>query len=294
MKNATSLSRFPSSALRPWLAMSLGIALACGLSTRADAVAVDSELMFLVDITQTGMNNQQFDKLMDSYAASMTSSQVLNSIQSGAAGRIAVSMVFYGGAFTQSVGVPWMSIGSMAEAQQFANIVSNLTRPISLTSPSISAALEYATQRFGTETGGASNGFESAVQVVEVVTAGLPVFPIPAADQAARNAALASGVDIINSIAVGNRSNTVENYFASNVVGGSVGGVQGSSGRSMINNNLDSFLATHFESTVDGGAEVSQAVAVPEPTSLVSSLAAAGFLLFRRRRHEHSLTSGRA
>jgi len=293
MKNATSLSRFPSSALRPWLAMSLSIAV-CGLSPRADAVAVDSELLFLVDITQTGMNDNQFDKLMDSYAASMTSSQVINSIQSGAAGRIAVSMVFYGGTFTQSVGVPWMSISSMAEAQQFANFVSNLTRPISLTSPSISAALEYATQRFGTETGGAANGFESAVQVVEVVTAGLPVFPNPAADQAARNAALASGVDIINSIAVGNRSNTVENYFASNVVGGSVGGVQGSSGRSTINNNLDKYLATHFESTVDGGAEVSQAIAVPEPSSLLSSLAAAGFLLFRRRRHEHALTSGRA
>lgn len=294
MKNATSLSRIPSSPLRPWLAMSLGIALACGLSPQADAVAVDSELLFLVDITQTGMNNQQFDKLMDSYAAAMTSSQVLDSIQSGAAGRIAVSMVFYGGTFTQTVGVPWMSIGSLAEAQQFANVVQNLSRPLSLTSPSISAALEFATTHFGTETGAAANGFESAVQIVEVVAAGLPLFPNPAADQAASDDALASGVDIINSIAVGSRSNTVQNYFASNVIGGEVGGVQASSGRSTVNNSLDGYLANHFGSTVDGGAEASNQLAVPEPSSAVSALAAAAFLLFRRRRHEYSLTSGRA
>jgi hypothetical protein len=274
--------------------MSLGIAAVCGLSPKADAVAVDSELLFLVDITQTGMNTPQFNTLMDSYAAAMTNSQVIDSIQSGATGRIAVSMVFYGGSFTQTVGVPWMSIGSMAEAQQFANIVSDLSRPFSITSPSISAALEFATNHFGTETGGTANGFESAVQIVEVVAAGLPLFPNPAADQAASNEALASGVDIINSIAVGNRSSTVQNYFASNVVGGEVGGVEASSGRSTINNSLDDYMAAQFGSTVDGAAQVSNEMAVPEPSSMVSSLAAAAFLLFRRRRHEHSLTSGRA
>ena len=272
--------------------MSLGIA-ACGWAPRADAEAVDSELLFLVDITQTGMNTPQFNTLMDSYADAMTSTQVLDSIQSGATGRIAVSMVFYGGAFTQTVGVPWMSIGSMAEAQQFANIVSNLSRPFSISSPSIGAALEFAANHFGTETGGAANGFESAVQVVEVVATSLPLFPNPAADQAASNDALASGVDIINSVAVGNRSSTVADYFASNVIGGEVGSVEASSGRSTINNSLDGYLAAHFGTTVEGGAEVSQLSAVPEPSS-VAALSAAAFLLFRRRRHEYSLTSGRA
>lgn len=292
MKNATLSRRVLSPVLPSWFALSLGIA-ALGWSPRADATAVDSELLFLVDITQTGMNNQQFDKLMDSYAAAMTSSQVLDSIQSGATGKIAVSMVFYGGSFTQTVAVPWMAISNATQAQQFANIVSNLSRPLSLTSPAIAAALDFATDRFGTETGNASNGFESAVQVIEVVAAGTDLIPIAGKDQAARNDALASGVDIINSIAVGNRSNQVQSYFASNVIGGQVGGVQASSGRSTINNSLDGYLATHFESTVDGGAQASN-TAVPESSTAVSLLSAAAVVLLRRRRHETSLTSGRA
>ncbi len=292
MKNATLSRRVLSPVLPSWLALSLGIA-ALGLGPRADATAVDSELLFLVDITQTGMNNQQFDKLMDSYASAMTSSQVLDSIQSGATGKIAVSMVFYGGSFTQTVAVPWMAIGNATQAQQFANIVSSLMRPLSLTSPSISAALNFATTRFGTETGNASNGFESAVQVVEVVAAGTDLIPIAGKDQAARNDALASGVDIINSIAVGSRTNQVQSYFASNVIGGEVGGVKASSGKSSINNSLDGYLASHFESTVDGGAQVSQS-AVPEPSTSVSVLSAAAILLLRRRRNESTLRSGRA
>ena len=292
MKKATFSSRAPSPPFRLLLTMSLGIAMA-GISPRADAVAVDSELILLVDIGQGGLNSQQFDTLMDSYASAMTSSQVLDSIQSGATGKIAVSLLFYGGTFSQtSVGVPWMAIGNMAQAQQFANLVQNVLRPFSISSPSISAALDYATNHFGTETGGPANGFESTAQILEVTVSSLPLFPNPSADKAARNDAIASGVDIINSIALGNRSSTISDYFASNVIGGEVGGVEATSTRSSVNNSLDDYLAGRLENTVEGGAVASQ-TAVPEPSSAAFAISAVLLLLGRRRRGE-SPTTGRA
>ncbi|WP_265594754.1 DUF1194 domain-containing protein [Haloferula sp. BvORR071] len=276
---------------RSLLAMSVGIALV-GLTPQADAVAVDSELLFLVDINQTGLNNNQFDRLLQGYGDAMTSSQVLDSIQSGALGKIAVSLVFYGGTSSQTVGIPWMKIGSLADAQQFSNMVQALSRPFSISSPSISSALGFATNYFGTETGGASNGFESTAQVVEVAVSTLPLIPNPAADKAARDGALAAGVDVINSIAVGNRSNTVASYFASNVIGGEVGGVAASSDRGNINGGFNDFVATHVGSSVEGAAVESQS-AVPEPTSAICLIPAAGILLLRRRR-EASISSERA
>jgi hypothetical protein len=281
MKKATFSSRGPSSRFRFLLAVCLGIALA-GLPSRADAEAVDSELLLLVDVTQGGINTSQFNRLMDGYAAAMTSSQVLDSIESGELGKIAVSLVFYGNAFTQTVGIPWMMIGSAAEAQQFADLVTVLSRPFSSGSPSTSAAMDYAANHFGTETGGASNGFESQVQIVEVAATALPLFPNPSGDQDARDDALASGVDIINTVALGNRASSVANYHASNVVGGEVGGIAGSSSTAALNGTLDSFLANHMQDAVQGGAVAS----VPEPSSALCLISGIGFLLLGRRRRE--------
>jgi hypothetical protein len=78
-------------------AMSLGIA-ASGWLAQAQAENVDSEIVLLVDIVRPELSNTEFNRLLDGYANSFTSSQILNSIQSGEYGRIAVSMMLYGGA----------------------------------------------------------------------------------------------------------------------------------------------------------------------------------------------------
>ena len=282
MKNATFSSR-GSSLRSPFiLAMCLGIAVA-GLSSQAAAEAVDSELLLLVDVSQGGINNTQFNRLMDGYAAAMSSSQVLDSIESGERGQIAVSLVFYGNAFTQMVGIPWMRIGNAAEARQFADLVTVLSRPFTFGSPSVAAGLDYATNHFGGETGGASNGFESGVQTVEVAAANLSLFQNPGGDQDARDEALASGVDIINAIAVGANASSIADYFAANVVGGEVGGVHGSSSTASVNGNggaLNNFLASHMQQAVEGGA----IAAVPEPSSALALISGLGLLVLVRRR----------
>jgi hypothetical protein len=280
MKKATFSSRGPSSRIRI-IALSLGIAMS-GLYSQADAVAVDSELVLLVDITQRGLNSHEFEDVMNGYANAMTSSQVLDSIGSGAQGKIAVSLVFYGNSLTHVVGIPWMMVSNAAEAQQFANLARDLYRPLSINSPSIDTALNFATDHFGTETGGKSNGFESTVQIIEVAAASLPLFPDPGAVKEARNDALASGVEVINAVAVGNSTRDIKNFFAANVVGGELAGVAGSSTSVKANNSLGNFLSSDLAASIEDGGTAS--MAVPEPSGAVL-ISAAGFLLLRRRRN---------
>ncbi len=254
--------------------LSLGIA-TLGLQGQASAVMVDSELVLLVDVTKSGLNKNDFDSLLNSYAAAFTSSQVLNSIQSGTYGRIAVSMMFYGS--NQTVGIPWMSIGNATDAAQFASAVSLVNRANSTgAAPDIAPAITAAALSFGTETGGSSNGFESSVQIIDIAAATTP----GTNGQAASNAALASGVDLINAIALGNKAPAIASYFTANVVGSTLPGVTATAGTSDINNALTAALTSEINNAVFVGA-----TAVPEPDVALGLITGLGFTLLLRRRN---------
>lgn len=280
MKSATFPRRGPLFQLPFASLMLLGIA-AVGLPTRADAENVDTELLLLVDITPRGLSASEFDQVMEGYASAFTSSQVIDSIQSGAYGQIAVSLMFYGNASTQIVGIPWMMIGNATEAATFATLARALNAPNVGGTPAVGPALTVATLHFGSETGGAANGFESAAQIIEVAGASVPTGST-AAVTAARDAALASGVDLINSIALGNRSAAIEAYYASNVIGGEAGGVVATSSSSAINGGLAGIIAGQVNNGVAAGASESLS-AVPEPSSLLGLLSGLALLLIRRR-----------
>lgn len=279
-------ANFPSRGLRSQLlfgAMSLGI-LTAGWMNEAGAESVDTELILLVDITPRGLNRTEFEKVMDDYATAMTSSEVLDSIQSGAYGRIAVSLMFYGNSFTQQVGVPWMSVGSASDAQQFADLARGAIRPFSIGSPAVDSALQAATLAFGSETGGADNGFESLVQIIDLAAASRPTFGDPDDVAAARDGALASGVDLINAIALGNRADQIEGFYAANVIGGETGGVLATTSTSEIDGSLGSILAGQISGSVNGAA-VESLASVPEPSPVIAILSGLSILLIRRRRN---------
>jgi hypothetical protein len=261
--------------------MPLGIATLC-LLPRAEAVDVDSELVLLVDITPRGLNAGEFDQVMESYATAFTSTQVLDSIQAGAYGRIAVSLMLYGNSSTQQVGIPWMMIGSASEAEQFAALARGVARPFSIGSPSISAAVQAAALSFGTETGGVDNGFESSAQIIEVAAASVPTGPSAAGVTAARDSALASGVELINAITLGNRAAAIESYYATNLIGGEAGGVVATSSSSAVNGGLANLLGSQVSGSIDGGASASIS-AVPEPSAALGLLSGLALLLVRRR-----------
>lgn len=261
--------------------MSFGILASAWLSS-AHAENVDSEIVLLVDITRPGLNDSQFNQLMDGYATAFSSSDVLNSIQSGAYGRIAVSMMFFGDNTTQVTGIPWMMIGNLTEAQQFASLVRNVARPFSVASPDVAAGLAAATLSFGTETGGAANGFESVVQIIEVASSRPPADSTAGAASAASTDALADGVDLINSLGVGNRANQVDAFYSANVIGSTIPGVSPGNSTSPINGTLASAMTGFLDTGVQTGATASNA-AVPEPSTALG-LIPAMLLLIRRKR----------
>lgn len=262
--------------------MPLGI-IAAGWFSQAKAEIVDSELVLLVDVTPAALNNNQFGQLMDSYASTFSSTEILDSIQSGASGRIAVSLMFFGDTITQQVGIPWMMIGSSTQAQDFATLLQNVPRPFSSGTSDVSSALTAATSSFGTETGGPSNGFESAVQIIEVAEAKRPQNNTASAASASSTGALTAGVDLINSLAMGNQANSIDSFYTANVIGSTIEGVIATSNTSPLNNSLAAAMSSMLTATVQTGATAS-ITAVPEPGVIFSLMTATIILLKRRRR----------
>lgn len=259
--------------------LSLGIA-SFGWVGQASAEAVDSELVLLVDVTQSGLNKNDFGSLMASYASTFTSTQVLNSIQSGTYGRIAVSLMFYGNSSIQQIGIPWMSIGNATDASRFAALATSVSRPFSNGSSDIGSALTAAALALGTETGSLANGFESAVQIIDVTAATTP----KASAQATRDAVLASGVDVINALAVGNKATAIASYFRAEVIGSTLTGVTATSSSSGINAALTAALTQEISNTVNMGA-FGGGTAVPEPNTAFALMTGLGFMLILRRRN---------
>jgi hypothetical protein len=254
-----------------------------GLGSQASAESVDSEIVLLVDIVRPELSNSEFSRLMDGYADAFTSSEVIDSIQSGVFGRIAVSMMFYGGSTMQVVSIPWMSIGNASEAQTFASIVRSIGRPSTFAYSDPGAALTAATQSFGTETGNAGNGYESAAQIIEVASAGIPSSGMAGSTAAASAGALASGVDLINAMALGNFSSSINNFYSANVIGSTIDGVPAGVTNSNFNGGLASTMNNLLTESVQTGVTVS-VTSVPEPSSLLGLLPAT-LLLLKRRRH---------
>lgn len=253
-----------------------------GIHTEARATAVDVELVLLVDASTNGTTAAEFSNLLNAYATTFTSSQVLDSIQSGGHGRIAVSLQFYGGATTPQVGIPWMSIGNATEAATFASLVQNLTRPATAGRSLVAPGLNFATQTFGTETGGSSNGFESTLQIIDVVATTVPTNATTTVVRAAGDAAIASGVDVINAVALGGATRTaaIANYFQANVVDSAVVGLPATVSTSVLNRNL---LATNVAGIYAANLSAS-VTAIPEPSVGFGVASTICLILLRRKR----------
>ena len=264
------------------------MAICCVLTFTGDearAISVDNELLILIDATQNGLTANQFDRLMDGYSTAFTSSTVMDSIQSGAYGRIAVSMVFFGNSNSYSVGIPWMLIENTTQAQDFANLIQSVIRPTFTGVSNVAAALTSAAFTFGTETGGAANGFESEVQMIEVVASRVPTASAASATSAASNIVRAAGVDQINSVAVGNATTTaaIDAFYSANVIGSTIPDAPATSSTSTLNATaLATNLTNSVNNSVQTGATTSIITAVPEPSSALAL--AAGVILFLKRR----------
>ncbi len=187
---------------------------ALGLSGPAAPVSaatqVDVELSLLID-SSGSVDDNEFALQRNGYVNAFKNSAIQNAItdtSNGRFGKIAVNLIYWSAASQQSQSVPFTLIDSAQAATDFAIAILATTRPFSAgTQPD--DAINFAFPLF------ASNGFDGAVQVIDVSGDGTG----NASDtQDARDAALAAGIDRINGIAIGGQS--ILDFYTDNIIGG--------------------------------------------------------------------------
>jgi hypothetical protein len=187
----------------------LGVAATLGSPCMAGApipsIFADLELSLVTDISGS-VDALEYDLQMDGYAQAFRNSLLHSAIASGQRGQIAVNLIFFDSSASEGIG--WTLLANASDANAFADLLDNIARPSSGgTNPA--AGINLATSSiFG-------NNIQSTRQVIDVSGDGEgSAF----ADQAARDAALAAGVDAINGLPIGGTE--LADYYANNIVGG--------------------------------------------------------------------------
>ena len=249
-----------------------GCLLAMGGVLRAERV--DAELVLLVD-TSNAVNRGDFTDMMDGFASAFESSDVINAIQTGDHG-LAVTLMFFSNSSTQVVGVPWMKLEDGDDARDFAGRIRSATRPRSTNASELGPAMDYARQLIGSETGFAGNGFESDQQALTFgseTNLRVPNGNEPTVE-AARDAALASGVDVISALTVGTvDAAAAQQFYEDSVIGGAPSAeVANATNYGALPATATALLARQIVGIV------------PEPSVFSMVLCAATMFVFRRGR----------
>lgn len=152
---------------------------------------VDLLLVLAADISRS-VDATKFALQREGYAAAMINPRIMNAIQSGPQGRIAVCFVEWSGASAQAVLVDWTAIGTPAEAEAFSQRLLAAPR-LFMERTAIGTAIDFSVQQF------AKSPFAGARRVIDVSgdgtsNAGREV-------TAARDAAVEQGITI-NGLAI--------------------------------------------------------------------------------------------
>ncbi|ARN73211.1 DUF1194 domain-containing protein [Oceanicoccus sagamiensis] len=260
--------------------------------SNALAVTVHTELVLLADVSGS-VNQIEYDLQKTGYVNAFQSSEVVSAIAS--VGSIAVTYVEWSGKNQQAQLVNWSMISNAQEASNFASAINNTSRSFyNMTAPG--SAITYATNLFGTETGGSSNGFESNFQIIDISGDGLKNNGQNVGS--ATSNALSQGVDKINGLPIGNA--TIANYYGDQIVAGEGAFYMSAYQFADIEDSLVKKLAGEITGTTPEGANTpTPAAAPPADVAAVPVPAAAwlfgsamtGLALVGRRRNTHKSES---
>ena len=283
-------SKFP----RNKAVLAASVVFASFAAPRAEAIAVDNELVVLVD-AYAGQD-LSFDTVLDGIAQSFERQSFVDSVVSGPNGRIAATVVFFNSNTQTGLteGIPWMELSSSADLLNFASTIRTLTGAV-LGNVNYSNAISEGAALI------AGSGNEGTLGQLTFIDDGTGFFSQePAAARTARDAALSSSVDVINAVVYDTQDtlSTIETYYNDNIVGGA-GGTLATVNSPTV--PLPNGLTGALDGSVAGKSEASEAAiadsianavtsptiaaaAVPEPSSFLL-LAASGFgFLIRRKR----------
>ncbi len=249
-------------------ALALGITASLCI-TPGYATPVGLELALLVDVSGS-VDSNEFSLQQNGYRDAFLNPALVSAIQASELGSIAVTYIQWSSASQQAVKVPWTLVNDATTATTFANAVGAASRSFSgLTAPG--SAINFTTPRFGTETGGAANGFESLRQVIDVSGDGSQ--NDGASTLAARNAALAAGVDAINGLPILGSEGGLLTWYQNNI--------QSPNGFTIAASSFDTFGAAILSKLT---REITNGDPLPAPSSLLLTCTALLALFATRRR----------
>lgn len=248
----------------------LGAALAA-VPLGLHAQIVDLELSLLVDVSGS-VSAGDFDLQRQGYVDAFNSAPVQQAILStsnGRLGRIAANVIFWSASSQQTEVVGWTMLDSVESIGAFADSFELAPRTYTNGNTAIGSALAFATPRF------ASNSFTSGRQVIDV--SGDGVTNHGANTLAARDAALAAGVDAINGIIILGQAGLVD-FYQNNVIGGTGSFLLTSTDFNAFN----TAIADKLEVEIIGDGDLT----VPEPSTygLIGAAGLCGLVLWRRRK----------
>ena len=171
---------------------------------------VDLMLVLALDVSDS-VNRQEFALQKTGLERAFRHPDLINAIQSGRGGRIAVTVMQWSGFQDQTVTVPWAVIADKTSAEAFADRIANMPRSFPNGYTHIAGAIRYATGLIQ------AAPFMARRQVVDISGDGVNNVNVP--PHAARDAAVRAGVTV-NGLAIVNETRDLASYYRHNVIGG--------------------------------------------------------------------------
>lgn len=248
--------------IRPLLLGLLGVHLMPLAVLDCRAANVDTELVILVD-AQT-YSASDFNLIIENVAQSFERQDFIDSVMNGIYGKMATSVMLYN-LSGQQVATSWAELSTPQQFANFAQTVRGIAYPNRGGNVSYAAAITAATNSIN------SSSFVGTTKQITLIDDATGFYSAdPAGTLAARNSALAAGVDLINAIVfdAAHRETEIANFYNTNVVNqpGGVTLISSPQGGPKSSLNL-SQISTSISSQI---SEPTMTIsAVPEPSGLL-------------------------